>query len=125
MPKKKTAVLGAEQTLTLISNQWFILVVHALMGGKMRYAELQRAIPNISKKMLTQTLRSMERDGIVVRTVFPVVPPHTEYELTVLGASLVAPLQQLCRWSNEHFAEVEASRRKHDKQVAAHQVANL
>lgn len=116
MPKKKPPVLGAEQTLTLISNQWFILVVHALMVGKKRYAELQRAIPSISKKMLTQTLRSMERDGILVRTVYPVVPPHTEYELTPLGASLVAPLQLLCRWSTDHFAEVEAHRARYDAQ---------
>lgn len=118
MPKRKPPMLGAEQTLTLISNQWFILIVHALMGGKRRYAELQRAIPSISKKMLTQTLRGMERDGIILRTVYPVVPPHTEYELTELGFSLVPPLQQLCRWSMEHFSEVEACRVAHDRQHA-------
>lgn len=102
--------LGAEQAISLVSDQWFILIVHALMSGRKRYAELQRAIPDVSKKMLTQTLRRMERDGLVERTVYPVVPPHTEYALTPLGETLVPPLQALCRWANEHFDEVLARR---------------
>jgi DNA-binding HxlR family transcriptional regulator len=104
--------LGTERALSLVSNQWFIRIVHALMGGKLRYSELQRAIPSISKKVLTAALRRMEEDGIVSRTVYPVVPPHTEYELTPLGRSIVPPLQALCRWGQDHFAEVEAHRAK-------------
>jgi DNA-binding HxlR family transcriptional regulator len=110
MVPKTPPRLGAEKALSLVSDQWFILIVHALMPGKRRYTELQRAIPNVSKKMLTQTLRRMERDGLVSRTVFPVVPPHTEYELTELGTTLVPPLQALCRWGNENFALVERNR---------------
>lgn len=80
------------------------------MGGKKRFSELQRGITGISKKMLTQTLRRMERDGIVSRTVYPVVPPHTEYALTELGESLVPPLQALCRWAGAHYKEVLKNR---------------
>ena len=110
MPIKKLPQLGAERALSLVSDQWFILVVHALMSEKKRYSELQRSIPNVSKKMLTQTLRRMERDGMVTRTVYPVIPPHTEYQLTLLGESLVPALQELCRWSNRNFDQVEANR---------------
>jgi DNA-binding HxlR family transcriptional regulator len=105
-----TIKLGAEKALGVVSDQWFIVIVHALMPGKLRFSELHRAIPGVSKKVLTQTLRNMERDGFVSRTVYPVVPPHTEYQLTQLGESIVPPLQGLCRWANEHFHEVEEHR---------------
>lgn len=106
----ETMKLGAEKAISVVSDQWFIVIVHALMKGKHRFSELQRAIPGISKKVLTQTLRNMERDGFVTRTVYPVVPPHTEYQLSQLGESIVPPLQGLCRWANDHFHEVEAHR---------------
>lgn len=109
-PTPETIKLGAEKALEVVSDRWFIVIVHALMRGKLRFSELHRAIPGISKKVLTQTLRNMERDGFITRTVYPVVPPHTEYELTRLGESIVPPLQGLCRWANEHFHEVEARR---------------
>src|SRR5438876_10163394 len=76
----------------------------------MRYAALQREIGGISQKMLTQTLRSLERDGLVQRTVHPVVPPKVEYSLTRLGRTLIEPLHALCRWSEKHLAELEANR---------------
>lgn len=107
---RTTIKLGAEKALGVVSDQWFIVIIHALMKGKLRFSELHRAMPGVSKKVLTQTLRNMERDGFVIRTVFPVVPPHTEYALTPLGESIVPPLQGLCRWANEHFDEVEAHR---------------
>lgn len=113
-----TIKLGAEKALGVISDQWFIVIVHALMGGKHRFSELQRAIPRVSKKVLTQTLRNMERDGFIIRTVYPVVPPHTEYELSELGESIVPALQGLCRWANEHFDEVEAHRENHTHKSA-------
>src|SRR5438445_7270719 len=78
--------------------------------GTMRYAELQRAIGGISQKMLTQTLRSLERDGLVQRKVHPVVPPKVEYSLTRLGRTLIEPLHALCRWSEKHLAELQANR---------------
>lgn len=76
----------------------------------MRYAALQREIGGISQKMLTQTLRGLERDGLVQRTVHPVVPPKVEYSLTRLGRTLIEPLHALCRWSEKHLAELQANR---------------
>jgi DNA-binding HxlR family transcriptional regulator len=76
----------------------------------MRYAALQREIGGISQKMLTQTLRSLERDGLVQRMVHPVVPPKVEYSLTKLGRTLIEPLQGLCRWSEKHLGELQANR---------------
>src|SRR5947199_3256779 len=76
----------------------------------MRYAELQRAIGGISQKMLTQTLRSLERDGLVQRRVHPVVPPKVEYSLTKLGRTLIEPLQGLFRWSEKHLGGLQANR---------------
>jgi len=78
--------------------------------GTIRYAELQRAIGGISQKMLTQTLRSLERDGLVQRKVHPVVPPKVEYSLTRLGRTLIEPLHALCRWSEKHLAELQTNR---------------
>src|SRR5438046_8264673 len=85
--------------LDRIADKWTALVIQILASGTMRYAELQRAIGGISQKMLTQTLRSLERDGLVQRTVHPVVPPKVEYSLTKLGRYLIASLHGLCRWS--------------------------
>ena len=104
--------IGSELALDLIANKWFVLIVHQLKRGTLRYNELQRAIPGVSQRMLTLTLRNMERDGLVTRKVYPVVPPHTEYSLTPLGRTLVAPLHGLCLWAERHFAEVEANRRR-------------
>ena len=75
-----------------------------------RYAALQREIGGISQKMLTQTLRSLERDGLVLRKVHPVVPPKVEYSLTRLGRTLIDPLHALCRWSEKHLPELQANR---------------
>lgn len=101
---------GARQVLALIADQWTALVIHVLGPEVRRYSELQRLIPDISPKMLTQTLRKLERDGIIQRTVYPVVPPKTEYRLTALGQSLLEPLRVLCRWAEEHLADVEGAR---------------
>jgi DNA-binding HxlR family transcriptional regulator len=106
--------------LERIADKWTALVIQILARGTMRYAELQRAIGGISQKMLTQTLRSLERDGLVQRTVHPVVPPKVEYSLTRLGRTLIEPLQALCRWSEKHLAELQANRaRSKAKAVAA------
>ncbi len=96
--------------LDRIADKWTALVIQILASGTMRYAELQRAIGGISQKMLTQTLRSLERDGLVQRTVHPVVPPKVEYSLTRLGRTLIEPLHALCRWSEKHLTELQANR---------------
>jgi DNA-binding HxlR family transcriptional regulator len=96
--------------LDRIADKWTALIIQVLGNGTLRYAELQRTIGGISQKMLTQTLRSLERDGLVQRKVHPVVPPKVEYSLTRLGRTLIEPLHGLCRWSERHLAELEANR---------------
>src|SRR5882724_9318862 len=96
--------------LDRIADKWTALIIQVLANGAKRYAELQREIGGISQKMLTQTLRSLERDGLVQRKVHPVVPPKVEYSLTRLGRTLIEPLHALCRWSEKHLAELQANR---------------
>jgi DNA-binding HxlR family transcriptional regulator len=96
--------------LDRIADKWTALIIQILAHGTMRYGALHRAIGGISEKMLTQTLRSLERDGLVQRKVHPVVPPKVEYSLTRLGRTLIEPLHTLCRWSEKHLAELEANR---------------
>ena len=83
----------------------------------MRHGELQRAIGGISQKVLTQTLRSLERHGIVSRTVYPVVPPQVEYSLTSLGVSLVGILSGVCMWAKENYSATTKARQQYDKAV--------
>ena len=104
--------------LDRIADKWTALVIQILAGGTMRYAALQREIGGISQKMLTQTLRSLERDGLVQRTVHPVVPPKVEYSLTKLGRTLIEPLQGLCRWSEKHLGELQANRARAKETLA-------
>ena len=96
--------------LDRIADKWTALIIQVLAHGTQRYAELRRTIGGISQKMLTQTLRSLERDGLVVRKVHPVVPPKVEYSLTKLGRTLIDPLHALCRWSERHLPELQANR---------------
>src|SRR2546425_10264171 len=116
MPKSSStaSVLDAQcpsrLVLDRIADKWTALIIQILARGTMRYAALQREIGGISQKMLTQTLRSLERDGLVQRTVHPVVPPKVEYALTRLGRTLIEPLHGLCRWSEKHLAELQANR---------------
>src|SRR5436853_4046010 len=113
-PSSNGSVLDAQcpsrLVLDRIADKWTALIIQVLGQGTRRYAELQREIGGISQKMLTQTLRSLERDGLVQRTVHPVVPPKVEYTLTKLGRTLIEPLQGLCRWSEKHLGELQANR---------------
>lgn len=105
----------SRQVLALIANKWTAIIIYCLSQGKKRYSELQREINGISQKMLTQTLRSLERDGIVERKVYAVVPPMVEYSLTPLGETLIEPLCHLCQWAETHISEVEAARDRYDR----------
>lgn len=104
----------SRRVLEMIADKWTTLVVCVLSQGTRRYSELEREIEGLSQKMLTQTLRNLERDGFVERKVYPVVPPKVEYSLTPLGESVLDVLAALCRWSEEHIDEVEAARARHD-----------
>ncbi|WP_245884701.1 winged helix-turn-helix transcriptional regulator [Glaciihabitans tibetensis] len=95
--------------LDRIGDKWTVLVVGTLDDGPRRFSDIRRSVAGISQKMLTQTLRGLERDGLVNRTVYAEVPPRVEYELTVAGTTLLAPLKALERWSIEHFGDVSAS----------------
>jgi DNA-binding HxlR family transcriptional regulator len=100
----------SRQALDRIADKWTCLVVYALVHGPRRHGELRRTIEGISQKMLTQTLRSMEADGLVRRRVIDVIPPHVEYSLTPLGETLTEPLVAICRWAMEHLPELQAAR---------------
>ncbi len=105
----------ARSMLALIGDRWTIVVLYCLSLREVRrFNELQRQIPDISKKMLVQTLRSLERDGLVERTVYPQVPPKTEYRLTEEGHRLREPIAELCRWAvkNQAFVAAVLARRK-------------
>lgn len=117
MDEKQSDGLGARQALELVSDKWTILIIHALKRGTKRYSELQREIEGVSQRMLIFTLRNMERDGLITRKVFPVVPPKTEYTLTPLGESLWEPLHNLCLWAEAHFDQVLESRRGHEAET--------
>lgn len=113
-PLGREASCPPRQALELIGDRWTLIVVKALANGNQRYGELHRSIEGISQKMLTQTLRSMERDGLVGRTVHPVVPPKVEYSLTSLGRSLIDLLDAIDTWAERHIDEVRIAREAHD-----------
>ena len=88
--------------LELIGDKWTPIVLYILGGGTKRYGELQRHLPDVSKKMLTQTLRALETVGLLRRTVYAEVPPRVEYDLTPLGRVFLEPVTELCRWATDH-----------------------
>jgi DNA-binding HxlR family transcriptional regulator len=108
----------SRQALDRIADKWTCLIVYALLDGRRRHGELRRTIEGISQKMLTQTLRSMEADGLVTRTVIDVVPPHVEYGLTPLGQTLSDPLVAICRWAMDHLPEMRAARQANSREAA-------
>src|SRR5947209_12079357 len=96
--KERKTQCPAEVTLAVIGGRWKVLILYQLFQGVKRFSELQRALPRITQKMLTQQLREMEKDGIVQRTVYPQVPPKVEYRLTPLGETLKPVVGAMCRW---------------------------
>ena len=96
--------------LEMLASKWVYLVVCALRRGRMRNGELARRLEGITPKMLTQTLRILERDGLVRREIFPVIPPRVEYELTELGQNLAGLLTQIRSWSEEHAPDIKQAR---------------
>ncbi|WP_246217805.1 winged helix-turn-helix transcriptional regulator [Jiella pacifica] len=101
--------------LSRIGDKWSVLVVMLLAGGPKRFSELKRAIGSISQRMLTLTLRGLERDGLVTRTVTPTIPPRVDYELTELGHSLCGPVRSIGDWAFDNHMRIEAARRSYDE----------
>jgi DNA-binding HxlR family transcriptional regulator len=105
--------------LARIGDKWSVFVVGMLSGGPLRFNEIRRAVDGISQRMLTLTLRGLERDGLVTRTVYPTIPPKVEYELTELGATLIKTLNSLAEWARVNRKAVEASRARFDRTCVA------
>jgi len=103
--------------LDRIGDRWTVLVVGILGQGDARFSELRRSVEGVSQKMLTQTLRSLERDGLVRRTVFAEVPVRVVYSLTTAGETLLEPLRALQEWSIEHLGDVAASQQNYDRRA--------
>ena len=101
----------SREVLDLIASKWTVLVLDIINCEKIRYSQIQRAIPGISQKVLTAVLRQLEQSGLISRTIYPVVPPRVEYEITVLGKTLVGSLQALREWSETHIPEITAARK--------------
>ena len=110
--------LQSRDAIELLSDKWRIPILHVLAASALRSGELQKAIPEISPKVLTQNLRGMERDGLISRTIYPVVPPKVQYQLTKMGRSLLDPLRQLCHWAKAHVTERDRARQDFDRRGA-------
>jgi DNA-binding HxlR family transcriptional regulator len=102
------------EILSRIGDKWSLLVIRQLGDGPLRFSELKRGLGSISQKMLTTTLRGLERDGFVDRTVFPTVPPRVDYELTPLGRDLLTPVKGLADWAMANAERVERARKRFD-----------
>ncbi len=108
--------MAVRELLTKIGDKWTIFLVLSLnlLGGRARFSELERAIPGISQRMLSVTLKNLERDGLVIRELFPEVPPRVEYEITGLGKSLLRPTQGLVDWAKANWEQVREAQSKYD-----------
>lgn len=118
----KTTLLGdcpVRGVLDKLGDKWSMLVVLELSGGERRFSEIRRNIPDISQKMLTQTLRLLQRDGLIARRVFPTIPPAVSYRLSELGESLLVPFGALVSWADRNHAAVLAARAEFEAKEAA------
>lgn len=111
--------IAVNDVLSTIGDKWTVLIVVTLSKGPMRFNEIRRAVDGISQRMLTLTLRGLERDGLATRTVYPTVPPRVEYALTELGKTLIGPITAVASWAIEHREEVAVARANFDVAKAA------
>jgi DNA-binding HxlR family transcriptional regulator len=110
--------LAAREVLNRVGDKWSVLIVAMLGDGPRRFTELKRNIEGISQRMLTLTLRGLERDGLVSRTVFPTIPPRVDYALTPLGETLLEPVRALGAWANDNRLSIQEARTKFDAKEA-------
>lgn len=103
--------------LSLVGDKWSVLVIVNLGEGALRFSDLKRGIDGISQRMLTLTVRGLERDGLLTRTVYPTNPPRVDYELTRLGRTLLEPVTQLAMWAGRHRAEVLRAREAFERKA--------
>jgi len=110
---------GVASILARVGDKWSVFVIMLLGGGPRRFNEIKRMVGGISQRMLTLTLRGLERDGLVTRTVFPTIPPRVDYELTDLGRGLWTPVGALGKWAQDHLVEIEDARARFDRRNEA------
>lgn len=103
------------QVLDRLADKWTVLVIRRLTGGTMRFAQIRRAVDGVSQKVLTNTLRALERDGIVTRSIYASVPPRVEYTLTPLGRSLCGLVEGICNWAESNIEQVQKARAVYDR----------
>jgi DNA-binding HxlR family transcriptional regulator len=114
----------AREVLDLVADKWSLYVVASLGSGSRRFTEIKRGIDGISQRMLTVTLRRLERDGILTRTVYEVMPPNVTYQLTPLGNSLLLATTPLVEWSTQHLPQVDAARARYDQRTRRQPVSH-
>jgi DNA-binding HxlR family transcriptional regulator len=107
---------AVREVLNRVGDKWSVLVVALLGQGRKRFSELRRSIEGISQRMLTLTLKGLERDGLITRTVFPTIPPRVEYDLTRLGRSLLTPITGLGNWAAQNRVRIQSARARYDAQ---------
>jgi DNA-binding HxlR family transcriptional regulator len=107
--------LAVREVLARVGDKWTVLVISLLGPGPLRFNEIRRRVEGISQRMLTLTLRALERDGMVTRTVYPTIPPRVDYELTDIGRSLLVPVRALEAWAKENRLAIDAARRLFDE----------
>jgi DNA-binding HxlR family transcriptional regulator len=108
----------AREVLDRVGDKWSLYVIHLLGGGTRRFRDLRRMIDGISQRMLTVTLRGLERDGLITRTVHPTVPPRVDYALTPMGRTLLDTVRSLVEWADEHLADIDTARAAYDRRSA-------
>jgi DNA-binding HxlR family transcriptional regulator len=115
----RVSACRARDVLDRVGDKWSVSVIYLLGSGTKRFTALLRGIEGISQRMLTVTLRGLERDGLVTRVVHPVVPPRVDYDLTPMGATLLSTVSELMMWADEHTGAIDAARLAYDAREAA------
>src|SRR5579863_7549287 len=114
----RSECIAVREVLNRVGDKWSVLVVVLLGDGTKRFSELRRSIEGISQRMLTLTLKGLERDGLVKRTLYPTIPPRVEYELTATGRTLLAPIESLAKWATANRATIQEARDRFDTRAA-------
>jgi DNA-binding HxlR family transcriptional regulator len=110
----RSECIAVREVLNRVGDKWSVLVVVLLGDGTKRFSELRRTIEGISQRMLTLTLKGLERDGLITRTVYPTIPPRVDYQLTKLGRSLLLPITELETWARKNRQNIQDAREKYD-----------
>lgn len=116
-----SAACPTRQVINRIGDRWSLLVLYALENGTLRFQELRRTVEGVSQKMLTQTVRALERDGLISRTIYASVPPKVEYSLTPLGRGLTERIAAIREWAYDNIDDIDRARRDFDTQLMSHE----